>query len=218
MRKKDELAIEKILECAKKEFEKKGFLGASMRAIAINSGYTTGMLYGRFCDKSELFKEIVSDSAEKLYNYYANAQDEFASFEPEKKYFQMHIYVDKKVNDMLDIVYDNLDIFKLIICKSKGSEYEHYVERLIDLETKSAIRFVDDLNKSGLKVNPVRKDFSHMLATAMFNGMFEVIAHDFSKEEAVNYVKQLQYFFNAGWEKILGLPSEWEIKKYNNRS
>lgn len=213
MRKKDELAIEKILECAKKEFERKGFLGASMRAIAINSGYTTGMLYGRFCDKSELFKEIVSDSAEKLYNYYANAQDEFASFEPEKKYFQMHIYVDKKVNDMLDIVYDNLDIFKLIICKSKGSEYEHYVERLIDLETKSAIRFVDDLNKSGLKVNPVRKDFSHMLATAMFNGMFEVIAHDFSKEEAVNYVKQLQYFFNAGWEKILGLPSEWEIKK-----
>lgn len=65
MRKKDDLAIDKIMECAKTEFLEKGFEGASMRKVAENAGYTTGMLYGRFADKGELFKAIVKASAEK---------------------------------------------------------------------------------------------------------------------------------------------------------
>ncbi len=210
MRKKDELAIDKILECAKKEFSEKGFEGASMRNIAENAGYTTGMLYGRFADKSELFGEIVREPAERLYDYYTKVQDEFAGLAPEKQYREMHLYVDGKVDKMLDIVYGNFDEFKLIICKSKGSEYEKFVDRLIEVETRNTARFIENLNAGGLSVKEVRKDITHMIATAMFNGMFEVVEHDFTKEEARQYVKQLQYFFNAGWDKILGLPSDWE--------
>lgn len=212
MRKKDELAIDKILECAKKEFFKKGFEGASMRSIAEAAGYTTGMLYGRFADKSELFKEIVKEPADKLYDYYTKVQDDFADLAPEKQYNEMHLYVDIKVDRMLDIVYGNFEEFKLIICKSKGSEYENFVDKLVEVETENTVRFINDLNAAGLKVNDVRADITHMIATAMFNGMFEVVEHDFTKEEARQYIKQLQYFFNAGWDKILGLPSDWKLK------
>lgn len=66
MRKKDDLAIDKIMECAKTEFLEKGFEGASMRKVAENAGYTTGMLYGRFADKGELFKAIVKASAKNF--------------------------------------------------------------------------------------------------------------------------------------------------------
>lgn len=65
MRKKDDLAIDKIMECAKTEFLEKGFEGASMRKVAENAGYTTGMLYGRFADKGELFKAIVKKPRRK---------------------------------------------------------------------------------------------------------------------------------------------------------
>lgn len=173
MRKKDELAIDKILECAKQEFFEKGFEGSSMRTIAINAGYTTGMLYGRFADKDELFKAIVKDAADKLYVYYAKTQMEFASFAPEKQYKDMH----------------------------------HYVDSLIEIETTNTVRFIKELNDAGIKINDVRADLSHILATALFNGMFEVIEHDFAKEDARQYVKQLQYFFNAGWDKILGIST-----------
>ena len=211
MRKKDELAIDKIIECAKQEFLEKGFEGASMRNIAENAGYTTGMLYGRFADKGELFKAIVKAPAEKLYFYYADVQHEFAGLAPETQYNDMHIYVDARINDMLDIVYSNFDEFKLIISGSKGSEYENYVDKLIEIETDNTVRFISELNAAGIKVNDVRADLSHMLATAMFNGMFEVVEHDFTKEDARSYIKQLQYFFNAGWDKILGLPSDWVL-------
>ena len=84
MRKKDDLAIDKIMECAKTEFLEKGFEGASMRKVAENAGYTTGMLYGRFADKGELFKAIVKASAEKLYSYYAEVQENFAVYRPKR--------------------------------------------------------------------------------------------------------------------------------------
>ena len=122
MRKKDELAIDKIIECAKREFSEKSFEGASMRNIAENAGYTTGMLYGRFADKGELFKAIVSGVADGFISFFTKAQNDFALLTPEDQYKNMHGYVDKKVEEMLGIVYDNFDVFKLIICKSKGSE------------------------------------------------------------------------------------------------
>lgn len=212
MRKKDKLAIDKILDCAKQEFFEKGFEGSSMRTIAENAGYTTGMLYSRFSDKSALFKSIVKEPADKLVSYYEYVQKQFAEFEPAKQFNEMNIYVDKRVDDMLDIIYDNFEEFKLIICKSKGSEYENYVDRLIEIETNNTVRFINELNAAGIKVNNVRADLSHILATAMFNGIFEVIEHDFNKDDARQYIKQLQYFFNAGWDKILGLPDNWELK------
>jgi len=211
MRKKDELAIDRILGCAEQEFLEKGFEGASMRTIAENAGYTTGMLYGRFADKGELFRAIVKEAADRLYTYYACAQEEFAHISPEKQYTEMHGYVDARVDEMLDIVYGSFDAFKLIICRSKGSEYENYVDRLIAIETDNTVRFIDALNAAGIRVNEVRADLSHMLATAMFNGMFEAVEHDFTKEDARQYVRQLRAFFKAGWDKILGLPSEWEF-------
>lgn len=203
MRKKDELAIDKIIECAKREFSEKSFEGASMRNIAENAGYTTGMLYGRFADKDELFNAIVKDVADDFLSFFVKAQSDFALLTPEDQYKNMHGYVDKKVEEMLGIVYDNFDVFKLIICKSKGSEYEKFVDKLIEIETENTMRFIGELIAAGIKIKDVRADLSHMLAMAMINGMFEVVEHDFTKEDAVKYVKDLQCLFIAGWDSLL---------------
>lgn len=205
MRKRDDFASEKILECAKDEFMEKGFLDASMRAIAERAGYTTGMVYARFADKNELFHALVCDGAEELYRYFCFLQEEFASFSPEKQRAEMHAYVDGKVGRMVDIIYDHFDAFKLIVCKSAGSSYQYYIDRMIDVETAHTERFIEVLKGLGMELNEIRADLNHMLASALFNGMFEVVAHDLSKEDALSYIRQLQYFFNAGWDQLLGL-------------
>ena len=204
MRKKNELALDIISECAKAEFMEKGFEGASMRSIAERAGYTTGMLYSRFADKSQLFREIVDGAANKLFNYFSSSENEFAELSPETQYNNMHSYVDVKVDEMIDIIYDNFDAFKLIVCKSAGSGYEYYIDKMIDANT---VRFINTLNNAGIKINEVRADLSHMLSSAMFNGVFEVVAHDLPKEEARGYIRQVREFFNAGWDRLLGLPS-----------
>ena len=70
MREKDDSARGKILEAAKAEFMERGFAEASMRTIAERAGFTTGMLYSRFADKSEIFRELVEGPADELYNYF----------------------------------------------------------------------------------------------------------------------------------------------------
>lgn len=210
MRTKNELAIDRILECAKSEFMEKGYECASMRTIAEKAGYTTGMLYARFADKSQLFKELVGEAADKLFDYFSKTEDDFAELPPKQQHDEMHTYVAAKVDVMIDIIYDNFDVFKLIVSKSAGSGYEYYIDKMIDVETANTVRFIETLNNAGIKMKEVRADLSHMLSSAMFNGMFEVVAHDLPREEARGYIKQVQDFFNAGWDRLLGLPSDWQ--------
>lgn len=186
----------------------KGFDCASMRTIAERAGYTTGMLYARFADKSQLFRELVEKAADKLFRYYSEVQEEFASFPAKKQKEEMHSYVDGKMDTMIDIIYDNFDAFKLIICKSAGSGYEYYVDKMIDVETRNTERFIRELNEAGYKTNEIRADLSHILASAMLNGTFEVVSHDLPREDARYYIKQLQDFFNAGWDRLLGFSSD----------
>lgn len=207
MRKKDALAIDKILECSMKEFMDKGFEKASMRNIAENAGYTTGILYSRYSSKDELFHELVKEGADELYSYYLNSQNEFALYSPKEQYDTMHNYVHSKITGFLDIIYNNFDAFKLIVCKSKGSQYEYYIDKLIDIETKNTNRFIKQLHEAKLEIKEVRADLSHMLATARFSGIFEVVAHDLSRVDAEKYIMDLECFFNAGWDKILGLKN-----------
>lgn len=205
MKVKDESIIAKLLECAKAEFMEKGFADASMRTIAERAGVTTGMLYSRFADKDEMFRYIVSEGAEKLYAYFSDVQENFAAFPAEQQKGEMHSYTSGKMRVMMDIIYDYFDSFKLIVLKSAGSSYEHYIDRMIDYETESTERFMRVLRESGAPVRTVRRDINHMLASALFNGVFEVVAHDFPKEDAMEYVDAVCEFFYAGWDRLMGL-------------
>ena len=93
MREKDDSARGKILEAAKTEFMERGFAEASMRTIAERAGFTTGMLYSRFADKSEIFRELVESPADELSNYFITVQNEFAGYSPEYQRREMHPYV-----------------------------------------------------------------------------------------------------------------------------
>lgn len=205
MKFKDEEAVGQILECAKEEFMQKGFADASMRTIAEKAGFTTGMLYSRFADKNELFSALVKEGADKLYSYFADVQEEFAEFPAAQQVTEMQTYTSGKMRTVLDIIYEYFDTFKLIVCHSAGSSYERYIDRMIEYETDSTERFMRVLQKNGTSVKTVRRDINHMLASALFNGIFEVVAHDFPKEDALEYVNAVCDFFFSGWQRLLGI-------------
>lgn len=205
MKFKDEEAVGQILECAKEEFMQKGFADASMRTIAEKAGFTTGMLYSRFADKNELFSALVKEGADKLYSYFSDVQEEFAEFPATQQVAVMQTYTSSKMRTVIDIIYEYFDTFKLIVCHSAGSSYDRYIDRMIEYETDSTERFMRVLQENGTSVKTVRRDINHMLASALFNGIFEVVAHDFPKEDALEYVNAVCDFFFAGWQRLLGI-------------
>lgn len=106
---------------------------------------------------------------------------------------------------MVDYVYDHFDAFKLITCCSTGTKYEYYLDTPIEIEVNASYLLMEKMRQQGLNVLPLDDDMVHILASSLFNGMFETVRHDTPKEKAVAYVDTLRIFYSAGWFKILGI-------------
>ena len=198
----------KILEVAKQEFMEKGYTNASMRSIAEKSGCTTGMLYSRFADKNKIFTSLVKEGADKLLYYFNYYHDGFSNATLKEQIESLHNFSEQGMEKIIDIIYDYFDSFKLIICCGFGSSYGNFVDILVDMEVESTVKFVEVLKKQGHDLPHIRVDLCHILANSLFNGIFEIVAHDFDKESAKEYVNSLQDFFAAGWDRLLGLKYE----------
>jgi len=57
---------QKVLAAARKLFSEEGYEGATIRDIAAAAGMSTGAVFANFSDKSDLFREIMSDDMDAL--------------------------------------------------------------------------------------------------------------------------------------------------------
>lgn len=201
----DESTQNRILEAGKAEFLKKGYKNASLRSIARQAGVTTGAIYGYYPDKAALFSALVSGPATHLRDWYLSVQREFDAFPAEYKEKQMHGYTSRALEKFIGYLYLNFDAFKLVVCCSAGTEYEHYIDGLIEIEIEHTRRFMASLGGLGRPMPQLDDDMHHILSSAYYYGIFETVAHDMPKERALQYIHTLNEFYGAGWDAILGL-------------
>lgn len=196
---------EDILDAGKKEFLSKGFEKASMRNIAASLNVTTGAIYRYYKDKESLFDAIVKESADSLVKRYTEEQNDFAALPAEEQVNSLTEYSFESYNWMIDYIYDHYEAFKLIICCSNNTKYEHYIERLIEIEVKSSHNLIRNMKNLNLLKHEIDDNLIHIVVTTFFHGMFETVMHDISKDKAMIYIRQVKEFYTAGWLKILGL-------------
>ena len=204
MRPLNEQLAADLLEAGKKVFLEMGFRDASLRKIAAMLGVTTGAIYRYYTDKEALFDAIVSGPAEELVNRYRNSQQEYASIPLEEQLGGLR-EVSENNSWMMDFIYDHFEEFKLIVCCSVGTRYEHYIDTLVEIEANSSLQLTEKMQKAGYQLPPLSDELAHMISSGLFNCMFETIRHDMSKEKALEYTGSYQLFYTAGWMKILGL-------------
>lgn len=207
----NEEVMEEILKAAKEEFLTLGYTEASMRNIAKKANLTTGSLYYRFLDKAEMLDAVVGNEAEELLTMFKRIQNDFAKKEIESQVSEMGSYTENGLHVMIDYIYDHYDAFKIIICKSKGSKYEFYIDSLVDIEVENTYRFINELKEKNLKVREPSEDLIHILCTSFFASIFEVVQHDMKREEALKYADEIYAFNEAGWSVLLGLDFK-EVK------
>ena len=201
----NEEILNEILEAAKAESLSLGYIDASMRNIAKKANLTTGSLYYRFVDKAEMLDAVVGNEAEELLETFKKIQRDFAKKEIENQVSEMKSYTENGVHILLNYIYDNYDAFKIIICKSRGSKYEFFIDSLVDIEVENTYRFINELKAKNIKVKEPTEDLIHILCTSFFASIFEVVHHDMKKEEALKYADEIYAFNQAGWSVLLGL-------------
>ena len=201
IRNKD-LHHEKIVEAAMAEFLEYGFIDASMRRIATAAGMSASGLYKHFASKEEIFAAIVEPTYLGLIGLYrkeATAQEEIIN--------AGDIYNWEDGNDAklaISYIYDHLDIFRLLICKSQGTKFESFLHDLAAVEEEMTLAFMEELKKKGVKIKEIRLKELHLLTTANINAIFQAVEHDFSREEAMHYADTLDEFFSKAWSSFFG--------------
>ncbi len=201
----DESTQTRILDAGKAEFLEKGYKNASLRSIAQKAGVTTGAIYGYYPDKAALFGALVSEPAGCLREWYLSVQREFDAFPAEYKEKQMRGYTSNALEEFINYVYLHFDAFKLVVCHSAGTEYENYIDSLLEIEIEHTRRFIDAMRSLGHDIPFIDDDMNHILSGAFYYGIFETVAHDMPRERALEYVRTLNKFYSAGWDTILGL-------------
>lgn len=92
----------------------------------------------------------------------------------------------------------------MLLCKAEGTSYEHFVHNMVEVEVEYTLQYLKVLHRLGHECPQLDAQLCHIIASGMFNGIFEIVVHDMPKEQAMRYVDQLRDFYTAGWLKLIG--------------
>ena len=202
MAKQIEGVYEAVLACAKKEFLEKGYKDASLRVIAQAAGTSTGSIYTRFKDKAGLFNAIVGPAADQLKDMFVEIQENFHSLDDSTQEAEMGEYTSRHQMEMLEYIYDHFDEFRLLLDCSDGTRFSSFVDELVDIEVEYTYKYMEVINCESVKSGVVTEDFIHIIVTAYFNGMFEVVRHNMSRDDARKYIRLLNRYHMQGFSTV----------------
>lgn len=202
---KGSTTLESIEQAAMQEFLEKGFQGASLRQIVKNAGVTTGAFYGYFSSKEALFNALVEPHAAALMGRFMEAQTSFAELPEEEQVSHMGEESGNYVRWMVDYICQHRDPVKLLLTRSEGTSYERFVHNMVEVEVEYTLRYIEVLRHLGKDVPELSNSICHIIASGMFNGLFEIAIHDMPKEQALQYVEQFRTFYTGGWLSLMGL-------------
>ena len=194
----------RIISAAKKEFLEKGFEQASIRSIAAQAGMTSAALYRHFKDKEDMFASLVDPllaECKVLFNREKIKDYEYL----EQGNLDIMWNESPALKTLLDSIYRNFDEFKLLLCCSDGTKYAGFIHHFVLMEQKETLAYLEAARKKGLPVKDIKPEELHLLLSAYSAAVFEVVVHDFSREDAEHYLQTLQTFYSPGWRAVLGI-------------
>lgn len=192
---------EKILACAKEEFLEKGYTDASLRTIAQNAGVSTSTIYTRYSDKEGLFRYLVEPATIGLKELLQQSLIGFSSLSEREQNEKIMEYSDRGFESIIAYIYEHFSEFKLLITGSPGNYYQDFLESLVELDTSCTRNFLIQNKSKAWADGRITDGFLHVVSSAFYSGIFEVIIHDMPMEEAKSYINELRIFYGNGWKE-----------------
>ena len=192
----------RIVPAATQEFLEKGFQNASTRAIAARAGITSGGLYRHFRDKEDMFAALVEPALQEMRQWMDAHMARGYGGAESGNYEAM--WQDTEIDMIREVVYPNLDAFRLILCCAQGTRYEHFVDDLVQEHQRVMLDVFEKLRKQGVPVRDISEEELHILMSAYTTAMFEPVIHNYPLEKAMHYLKTIEQFFMPGWHDLMG--------------
>ncbi|MDO4173811.1 MAG: helix-turn-helix domain-containing protein [Eubacteriales bacterium] len=201
---------EKIVQAAMQEFQQKGFERASMKAVADAVGMTSAALYRHFAGKQDMFAALVQPAIDAMDAW--QAKHMAASYDGLERHASEATWemwdFDGETSDVrmvLDVMYEQPETFRLLLCCAAGTPYEHYAHDMIEQSVDEMMRFLQACRARGIPAREIQRDEMHMLVSAYCTALIQPIEHGYDKADAERYLKTMVDFFTPGWRMITGL-------------
>lgn len=184
-----------IKEEALKEFNKKGYKGASVRSIAKNSNTSVGNIYKYFDSKEALYENLIEPVYDKVMDYI----NQFQKVELNDKAGDVFYQLMEKIMEIFN--YNSIEL-SILLNKSQGSRYEHCKGTFVDFITRIVTENVSyQLSTKGKKL----KD--NFLIYIISNSLVESISIILEERQEGAEVRKLilsiiEIFYNDILDKV----------------
>ena len=105
---------------------------------------------------------------------------------------------------MREIIYPNMEEYHLLLAKSRGSKYEHFLHDLTEGQQAQLLQYLPMLKAQGYAVRDITPKELHLLLSAYTTALFEPVIHNYSVEEALRCLTTVEAFFVSGWKQLFG--------------
>ena len=192
---KDYSIDDKLLNIAKQEFLLHGYEKTSVNKICEKAKITTGALFRRYKSKKELFLALIMPTVSFMHGLFTEHHKVLMK-EQSLNCILMGSSDGKR--HFVEYIYNNFDEFKLIFVCSSREVFSCLLDTFVEIETKNMIFMVKKLNPDYFENDKTLTDMAHIISTAYFNALFEIVHHEMTKDEAFIYVKHIEEFYKNG--------------------
>lgn len=198
---KDKETRKKLLDSAKQEFLEKGYMKASLRTICKNAGVTTGALYFFFQDKEDLLKQLVE---EPLKGLISKVESHFSD-EMNMESAVISVHDDssdiKASKEIVYFMYQNYDIFQILLTKSQGSAYEDIVSRFADGIEEHYNSLAEQMTEK-FGIQKPDQYMIHWLSHIQIDAFIHLLTHEPDEEKAVRHMEEIVVYLVSGWNGL----------------
>lgn len=197
----DHTIDDRLLQSARQEFLKKGFLGASLDSICKNALITTGALYKRYKGKEDLFKEIVNPCLDAIYKVVNDKANVDFSTLTDQMLVNTWNMDEEYMNWWFDFLENWRDEFVLLLVYSKGTSYDTFQSDFVYAMSNGTYNYYKELYNRGLCQQDISYNEMHILLSAFWQTIYEPFIHGYSVEEIKKYIPLVCRLFD--WKNTL---------------
>ncbi len=188
---------ERLLNVAKEEFMAKGFEGASIKEIAAKAATSPRAIYTRFENKEDLFCKVVEPVVLEFKAMFWEDKEYYYSGKSEQGRTPVDFYL-----RYIEYAYKHRDEFILLLTKSSGTRYEHFMKDLADADTSRVKEVISDGRISVKNEMDVVELFVRQISYAFYDNLFLPLIRGYSLKDAKEYITMMVDFYMKGIDTI----------------
>ena len=129
-------------------------------------------------------------------------QEQFHQKDSRAQETELNDYALNGMESLVDYLYDHLDEFRLLLDASYGTRFHNFVDEMVQVEVEYTYKYMETIGCPAKIGDTMTETVLHIVTTAYFEGLFEVVRHGMDREEAKKYIDLLGRYHHTGFAAI----------------